>query len=195
MEKLILIALALSIGYTTIAQTRIEWSPNVTITESSFQSNAPTMPEDNMQQFDFSSTFELNFQMLGLQFAFTKNFNSYVEAYYVPSLSWKESGDLDEQILQIANLQFDLVELYARKCRKRMYESKKLGSDVNFFSYILEQINNEHHKEIAVIQSELRTNKDVSLYLKNKNEEVNAQIDELSDFCKQCKPSKKKKAE
>lgn len=192
MKKLLTLCL-LCFGLNLIAQTRIEWTPSLIIDESSFQAKPPAMPDDGMQQYYFSCNYELNFQMLNLQFTFTKNFNAYVEAFYAPSLSWKEAGDMDEQLFLMSNLQFDLVELYARKCRKRMYESKKVSSNVGFFSVIVDQINDEYTREMALINSEVVSSTDPNTYLRQKNDEVNTRIEELFEFCKQCKPTKKKK--
>ena len=73
----------------------------------------------------------------------------------MPSYSWIEEGELKDQLLLMANLDFDLVELFARKFRKRMFEAKKVGSGINFFNQIHQEINNEYIAKQSEIQSKL----------------------------------------
>ena len=86
-----------------------------------------------------------------------------------------------------------MVELYARKFRKRLYETKNVGSNVNFFNEVHAEINSEFTSHQAVIQSELRTHEDTVGYLNSEIEKVNLEIEALAEFCKSCKPKKKKK--
>lgn len=193
MKKLLVFGLLLFLGTFGFAQEKIEWSNDIEITRSSFQAKLPALAEDNMQQYSFARTFEFNFQMFNVQFAFTKNFNKYVLAYYAPELSWIEDGELTDQLLLMANLDFDLVELYARKFRKKMFETKKVGSNINFYNDIHDQINSEYSNRQAVIQSELQSKENVEEYLNHELKTVNLEIEELAEFCKKCKPKKKKK--
>lgn len=59
----------------------------------------------------------------------------------------------------------------------------KLHNDNNF------EYNNERYK----IQSELRSSDNPIVYIQEKNAEINEGILELAEFCKSCKPTKKKK--
>lgn len=176
-----------------LAQDRVPWADDVEITLESFQAPIPALEEDHIQQYTFSSTYEFAYQMLNMQFAFTKNFNSYVETYYSPKLSWMEHGEFTSQLLLMANLDFDLIELYVRKFRKRMYEQKKVGSSPNFFAAIHDEIALALNNERLVIHNKVSRLEDPIEYLQAKMNEVNLGINELHEFCKTCKPSKKKK--
>jgi len=192
--KIILTLLAiLTLSTLTYSQTIVEWKEDELITLQSFEGELPDLAEDQIQQYTFAATFDFNFQMLNMQFAFTKNFNQYVKAYYVPSLSWIEKGELNDQLLLMANLDYDLVELYARKFRKRLYESKNVASNVDFYNSIFLKINQEYSNRQTVIQSELRGQEDYEAYLKDTILKVNQEIKEMAEFCKTCKPKKKKK--
>ena len=129
----LLIYLFISTIYLGKAQDKVLWDSNAEITKASFQSALPNLAKDNLQQYSFACSFDFAFQMANIQFAFTKNFNKYIEAYYVPNLSWIEEGELTEQLLLMANLDFDLVELYARKFRKRLFEANKCRLQREFF--------------------------------------------------------------
>lgn len=193
MKNIIIFMTLILIGFHMTAQKQIEWSEEIIINEKSFQGTLPNLTDDNYQEYYFSTSFDFNFQMLSLQFTFTKNFNKYVTAYYVPEFSWMEEGDLTEQLLLMANMDFDLVELFARKFRKKLFEAKNLGSNVNFFSHLHNEINNEYIARNAEIRSRLKTTDNLSDYLVEDNDRINAEIQELGEFCKTCKPQKKKK--
>ena len=115
------------------SQNKILWSSEIEITEESFLDEAPNISGDNVEEFMLHTTFEFGYQMSTAQFAFTKNFNKYVEAYYIPEYSWIEKGESLKDLMLYANVQFDISELFARKFRKKLYESKKFGSNSNFF--------------------------------------------------------------
>lgn len=51
----------------------------------------------------------------------TKNFNKNVTASFNPSSSWIQQGEGTDFLLSYAQMEFDLLELYARKLRTRLY--------------------------------------------------------------------------
>lgn len=190
--KYIVIGLILIHSSLAFSQEKVEWSDEIEITLNSFKANLPDLAEDNLQEYSFAISYEFNFQMLSLQFVFTKNFNNYVSAYYVPDLSWIEEGELTDQLLLMANLDFDLVELYARKFRKRMFESKNATSNSDFYTKIHNEVNQEYMNQQSVIQSNLSSIDNVNEYLRKESIAVNNEIVELEEYCKSCKPKKKK---
>ncbi len=128
--------------------------------------------------------------MLMLQFAFTKNLNHYVTAYYIPSASWIENGKFTQQLLLMTNL--DLADLYARKFRKKIYE-KKISSNLDFYNEIHVEINKNYLDKQSIIYSKVRSQENPELYLQLEIDSINTEIDRLYEFCKSCKPKKKKK--
>lgn len=194
MKNLITIGAALFCTLSIFGQAdKMQWSENNQIKEASFKALPPVSPNDNTEEYLLAAHLDFNFQMLNLQFAFTKNFNSYVDVYYVPSQSWMEKGQYTEQFLGMANLDFDLIELYARKFRKKMFEAKKVGSSMDFYTKLHNDNNFEYNNERYKIQSELRSSDNPIVYIQEKNAEINEGILELAEFCKSCKPTKKKK--
>ncbi len=176
-----------------VSQEKVSWTSDLTITEHSFKGAIPNLVDDLVQQYYFACTYDFSFHMMSMQFAFTKNFNQYVNAYYIPTHSWIESGELTSQLILMANLDFDLAELYARKFRKKLYEAKNVGSNIDFFCSLHNENNKEYTTEHAEIHSELRTVDNAEEYLHQKILEINSKIEDLSEFCKTCKPKKKKK--
>ena len=101
------------------------------------------------------------------------------------------SKDIPENELDAFIRDFDLAELYARKLRKRLYEEKGAFSDANFFQPVYDEINKEFvdRHTAAGKETDLGKNRDK---LNELRAQVMQEIDELPDFCKTCKPSKKK---
>jgi len=116
--KIILTLLAiLTLSTLTYSQTIVEWKEDELITLQSFEGELPDLAEDQIQQYTFAATFDFNFQMLNMQFAFTKNFNQYVKAYYVPSLSWIEKGELNDQLL--VNQEIKEMAEFCKTCKPK----------------------------------------------------------------------------
>lgn len=128
--------------------------------------------------------------MNNLQFAFTKNFNKYVAVYFVPSSSWIEGGPQTRFLTEMANLNFDLAELQARKFRKRIYEDKNMASFNTLFQQVFQEINDDYAKRMAKISSEVYSSESPSEVLADYQQKVNFEIFNLKDFCKACKPPK-----
>lgn len=193
MKNLIFISFIFATLNPLFCQEKVEWREDIEIVPSSFKGTVPEMSEDNLQEYSFAVSYDFSFYMANVQFAFTKNFNRYVSAYYIPTHSWIEEGEYTDQLILMSNLNFDLAELYARKFRKRLFESKNVSSNINFANKIHNEINREYIERESVIRSEIRSQENVEDYLKREIEKVNIEIKELGEFCKNCKPKKKKK--
>lgn len=132
--------------------------------------------------------------MSNAEFMFTKNFNSKVNCSFNRSAAAIVAQDSTTAIdlLHFARYQFDLSELYARKLRKKLFEEKAVLSDVSFFKPIHDEIQNEltERNTVAGKTAELGRNR---VELEKLHDEVLREIEQLSDFCKNCKPPKKKK--
>ena len=131
--------------------------------------------------------------MSNYEFMLTKNFNSKVTCSFKPEAAMILAPDTATatDLLEFAKFDFDLAELYARKLRKRLYEEKGAFSDANFFQPVYDEINKEFvdRHTAAGKETDLGKNRDK---LNELHAQVMQEIDELPDFCKTCKPSKKK---
>ena len=174
-------------------QEKILWTNDIVISEDAFKDTPPNLQADDLQEFKFHTAFDFAYQMTTAQFAFTKNFNRYVEAFYIPQYSWMESGELTEDIILYSNLLFDISELYARKFRKSLYEAKKFGSSPDFFLKCYDEVQNDYVKYTSEIASKLRTSREWAEIINEYSLEVQKEIDALFEYCYSCKPQKKKK--
>jgi hypothetical protein len=177
------------------AQNSIEWDGIYQLQLSDFQSEATQIGSElSITSIHAASSLDFAFMMNNVEFMFTKNFNSKVNCSFQ-----RDSGSLiapdsitANKLLDFARYEFDLSELYARKLRKEIYEKKGTFSDISFLKVMYDQIQTEYTEAHAIAAKTtnlgLETAKLAALQA-----EVLTQIDNLPDFCKSCKPPKKKK--
>lgn len=161
---------------------------------SDFQSPESEIGDVQIMSLQTASSMNFGYAMSGGQFMFTKNFNALVDCSFSRSSSSLIAPDTltANKLLNFARFEFDLSELYARMLRKEIFEKKKAFSDFNFFQPIYEEVEfrlSQRHAS-AVKATNLGQDEEV---LKKLHEEVRNEILELEDYCKTCKPSKKKK--
>jgi hypothetical protein len=177
------------------AQNSIEWDGIYQLQLSDFQSKATQIGSElSITSIHTASSLDFAFMMNNVEFMFTKNFNSKVNCSFQ-----RDSGSLiapdtitANKLLDFAHYEFDLSELYARKLRKEIYQKKGTFSDISFLKVIYDQIQMEYTEAHATAAKTtnlgLETAKLAALQA-----EVLKQIDNFPDFCKSCKPPKKKK--
>lgn len=172
----------------------IEWDRNYQLQLSDFQSPATQIGKGTMYSLQPASTFNFSYSMTNGEFMFTKNFNNKVECIFQRDAAALQAPDssIAADLLQFARFEFDLSELYARKFRKQIYERKGAFSDAGFFRPIHEAIQKEYAARhmTASQDTDLGRNREKLAEL---HKEILAEIDQMPDFCKTCKPSKKKK--
>lgn len=132
--------------------------------------------------------------MSNAEFMFTRNFNSKVNCVFNKEASSlvAPNDKIAEDLVAFARYEFDLSELYARKFRKKLYEEKSTFSGVNFVKPAFDEMQKEFNSRdtMAGKTTDLGRNREE---LSKLHREVLAEIELLSDFCKTCKPAKKKK--
>tara|TARA_R110001583_G_scaffold9315_7_gene44378 strand:- start:850 stop:1440 length:591 start_codon:yes stop_codon:yes gene_type:complete len=191
-----LIFILIICGYSAIGQeTKIEWSPDYQITIEDFKG-----PQTKINQIGSSVyvqsgvSMELAVQMSNFEFMFTKNFNSKITCTFQKDAATLIAPD-SIRAVQLANLvqyDFDLSELYTRKIRKELFENKKTFSNVTFFQPYFDKMIAERNKVSSKIYTDTDFGTNTAL-LEKEHKEVLKEIDLLSDYCKACKPPKKKK--
>jgi len=193
MKKLLLLPFILIAPFTK-AQSVIDWDGQYQLQLSDFQSSASEIGNGNFYSIRSSATFGFAFSMSNAEFMFTKNFNGKVNCTFTPSTAVLMAPDsaMALDLVAFARYEFDLTELYARKFRKKLYENKGAFSNVSFFKPIYDEIQNEfaERSTLAGKETDLGKNREK---LNQLHQEVLDEIGQLADFCKTCKPSKKKK--
>ncbi|HOZ82927.1 MAG: hypothetical protein JNK36_10960 [Bacteroidia bacterium] len=174
-------------------QNKIEWDGKYQLQLSDFQSPASQIGEIDSYSLLTGSGMEFSFYMNNAEFMFTKNFNSKVNCSFNRNAASLVAPDslIALDLLSFARYDFDLSELYARKFRKSLFEEKGAFSDISFFQPIYDKIQQElsERRTIAGKATEIGRNTEKLIEL---HREVNKEIEQLDQFCKTCKPSKKK---
>jgi hypothetical protein len=192
--KYILISLLLVLALASKGQNIIEWDKDYELQFSDFQSPSTQVGETNIYSLHTGANIDFAFQMSNAEFMFTKNFNSKVICSFNRSGAYIIAPDniTASELLNFARYDFDLTELYARKFRQRMFESKGAFSSANFFRPLYDAVSLEHrnrHASAAKVTDLGREGEQ----LKQLHLQVVNELGQLSDFCKTCKPPKRKK--
>lgn len=193
--KLLLISLFTILPFCAFAQDKLEWSDNYILTLSDFRSVETEINKD-LKSYSVQSgaQIEFSYQMSSYEFMFTKNFNSKATAVFHRNAAYIVSVDSSsaQPLVDYAQYNFDLTELYTRKFRKRILEEKGAFSNTQFFQPIYDQLQREMSAENARV-SKLTDLGSKSELLELERTKVLAEIHLLGDYCKTCKPPKKKK--
>ena len=192
--RIVFILTAILMATNINAQKIVEWNGIYQLQLSDFKSPATQIGEGSVYSVYTGSRMDFSFYMSNAEFVFTKNFNSRVNCTFNRDAASLVAPDslTALNLLQFSRYDFDLSELYARKFRKKLYEGKRAFSSLSFFQPIYDEIQQElveRHTQ-AANQTDVGANREKlgELHL-----EVSREIDALADFCKSCKPGKKKK--
>lgn len=192
MKKIITTVLVL-IAFQIDAQNNIEWDGKHELQLSDFQSSATQIGNVKINSIHTASSLDFAFQMSNIEFMFTKNFNSKVSCTFKRDAASIIATDnrTANYLVNFAQYEFDLSELYARKLRKEIYDQKGTFSDVSFLQVIYNAIEKQYTEEHATASktTDLGQNERKLLEVRT---DVLKRIQEYPDFCKSCKPPKKK---
>jgi hypothetical protein len=176
------------------AQNTIEWDEKYQLQLSDFQSSATQIGNVKINSINTASSLDFSFQMSNIEFMFTKNFNSKVNSTFKRDAASIIATDNSaaQYLINFAQYEFDLSELYARKLRKEIYLQKGTFSDVSFLQLIYNAIQKQYIEEHAIASkiTDLGHNEKKLFEIRT---DVLKRIQEYPDFCKNCKPPKKQK--
>ena len=163
------------------------------MTLADFQSAATNLSADVIS-LQPATRINFAYQMSNYEFMFTKNFNNKVVCKFLTEAASIQAPDsaMGLQLLALAQYEFDLSELYARKLRKQMFEEKGAFSSAQFFVPISSELDKERTVVFNNTVNDTHFGKDTAK-LQELHAAVLNEITALSDFCKDCKPAKKKK--
>ena len=191
--KKIIIALFIVVSTTVSAQNKVEWDGKYELQLSDFQSEGTQVGGTSIISMQTASSLQFGFQMSNVEFMFTKNFNTKVECAFQRDGALIVAPDTltANKLVQFAQYQFNLSELYARKLRQQIYENKATFSDISFLKPLYENIEKDFITENGVASKETNLGQEEGK-LAILNAKVLTSIEELADFCKSCKPQKRR---
>jgi hypothetical protein len=192
--KLAFFCCAFMFVITANGQSTIEWSPNYELSLADFQNTASEIGAGRIISLQSGSQVEFSFYMTNAEFMMTKNWNSKVKATFNKTAAYIIAPDDTTvgKLVSLSQFHFDLAELYARKFRKELYKNKKAFSNVSFIQPIYDRMIKEYSERGALVNKETDLGNRSEL-LKQRHDEVLAEIDQLNEFCKECKAVKKKR--
>lgn len=192
--KKILFIICILFFVNSYSQNEINWDGKYQLQLSDFQSSSTKIGNVNVNNFMMFIGVEFNFAMSNIEFMFTKNFNSKINNVFKRESSSIITVDNEsaDAMVALAQYGFDLSELYARKMRKKIFEEKRTMSDISFLKPIYDENQKQLNELIANASNETNFGSKKEK-LKALHEEVLKEIQELSDFCKECKTPKKTK--
>ncbi len=193
MKKLIVLLFIVQ-SITIKAQNVIDWDGVYQIQLSDFQLSSSQIGETNVYSIISGTSMEFAFYMSNAEFMFTKSFNSKVSNSFKRESASIIAPDTSTalNLLSFAQYQFDLSELYARKFRKELYDGKAAFSDVSFYQPLFTKIQNSYSLAYSESANETDLGRNTEK-LRELHQQVKKDIVALADFCKTCKPIRKKK--
>lgn len=192
----VLIGLFLTLNGLGFAQEAgMDWSNAYKLTLADFQ-NPRTEINDSLSAVIIQSgaTIEMGFQMNKLSFMFTKHFNDKIgcKFYRQSAILMAPDSLAAKRLLKLARYDFDLSELYARKIRKELFENKKTFSKSNFFEPYFNRMVQEKNTVSGRVYKATNFGNRPEV-LEKEHQLILEEIDQLANFCKSCKPPKRKK--
>ena len=181
-------------SFPLLSQDELDWDEKYKLQFSDFRSPSTQLEGGNIYSLYSGVTFDFAFQMTNAEFMFTKNFNSKVNCKFHRNAASLVAPDTIRamDLLLFARYDFDLAELYARKVRQKAYETKGTFSNPSFFIPVFNQFQKEY-SERHVQASRLTDLGQDRVKLQELHLEVLTELTAYSDFCKTCKPVKRKK--
>ncbi len=183
------------IAHITYGQNSIEWSPEIEIQFSDFQSSSTEINESfSIYSIRSGTLVDFAYAMSNAEFMFTKNFNTKVTTIFNKKASYisAPNEEIANQLVKFGQMEFDLAELFARKLRKKLYESKGVFSSADFFKPLYDQIMEEHSDRYNALGKSTDMGRNAEVLVAER-EKIKQEIEALSDYCKTCKPPKKRK--
>ena len=182
MYRNLLTLIFLFVAFTAFGQARKEWQEGYKLSVLDFEAEAPKNQEGRGQSYYLAANLDYKKATSSSEPKLAKDLNQYVTAYFIPAQSWLQQGEGTEILLKYAQMDFDLLELYARKYRKRLYNEKI--AHVN--SHFIQQAQQEVDTAIAKRRGEmLQAVAESDSKAESFHEQVLKEIAELAQFSKE----------
>lgn len=188
-QKLFPLFILLMLAFAGQAQTEIHWADNYQLKVEDFKA---TPPNSGFEQTAVGS-FLVSYEIGGGSLITKRNLNKYVSCIFQPKASYIDKGSAEgtTRLLSYQQLIFDLYELQARKLRQKFFE-QRTRLLTKGPSVMRQEASAEHAELFAKIESDT-FNGHNSDEIKKWSERINTELKSLHEFCKDCKPTKKRR--
>ena len=188
--KYLVIVFVIVFSHSSYSQQNKEWEEGFKIGLNDFQSSV-TKIDKQLNNYTCLAALEIEFyfEMNGIQFMFTKHFNSKVTATFQKDASYIQAPDsaVARYLLEYSNFAFDLTELYARRLRKELFEEKKFFSRTDYYRSIYKRHIAELNEKMAEVSAKSELGK-IKSTLTIEHQKVQQELQLLKSFCKGCIP-------
>ena len=179
-------------SFTSYSQDIIDWDSTYILQLSDFQN--PATHIGGPQVYTVSTSTGITYYIMMYELQFNRNLNSKIKCTFNRDASFIIAPDTATALylLSFARFEFDLSELYARKLRKRLNEKRGGFAGPTY----LESTYNELYAEMNERRGNAGRLSEVGQHvdkLRTLHIEVLHEMDELADYCRTCKPPKRKK--
>ncbi len=188
--------LTLSVFICNAQQHVLDWNGKYQLQLSDFMSTATEIgPSVISLQTGASIDFAYHNMTQG-EFTLARNFNSRVNCRMSKESASIVAPDTATAInlVKFARFEFDLSELYARKFRQRVFNEKDNAIDAAVFQPIYNEIQREFNIRQTNASKETQLGQN-EVALRQLHADVLTEINQLSEFCKECKPKHRKRNE
>jgi len=182
------ICVLLFVATTVVGQNIIEWSADYRLQVEDFEAPAPNSGQMQTALGSFSVSYEFG----GLSLVTTRNLNQYVHCTFQKDASYLDKADAatTQRLLAYQQLIFNLYELEARELRSKFFNERgrlltKGPGDIH------REVEAEHSRRLSEVESDTFHGSGTA-EITRWNKWTLEEIEKLSDFCIDCKPSKKK---
>jgi len=174
-------------SFTSFGQAKKDWQAGYQLSVLDFQAEAPASSVGQGQTYYLAAHLNFNYAKPNAVTP-TPDWNKSVTAFFMPESSWLQQGEGTEILLQYAQMDFDLLELYARKFRQRLYRERHALTNPNLFQQARDGVNTELAKRRVEMQNAAAAsdNKGEAFH-----EQILKEIAALAEFCQECKLDKK----
>ena len=173
----------------SFSQNFMEWSADQPLRVEYFEAPAPN--SEDLQSA--SGSFSVSYEFGGLSLIIKRNMNSFVHCNFQKDASYFDTADetATERMLAYQQLIFNIYELEARNLRKRFFE-ERTRMLTKGPGEIYQEVAADHARQLTKVENETFHGANME-EIQRWNSWVLEEIEKLSDFCIDCKPSKKKK--
>ena len=188
-QKLFPLFILLMLAFAGQAQTQIHWSDDYKLKVEDFKG---TPPNSGFEQNAVGS-FVVSYEIGGGSLITKRNLNKYVSCIFQTKGSYIDKGSEEgtARLLSYQQLLFDLYELQARKLRQKFFQ-QRTRLLTKGPSAMRKEAAKEHAKLFAQIEDDTWHGQN-SEEIEKWSERINAELKTLHEFCKDCKPTKKKR--
>jgi hypothetical protein len=173
------------------AQDIIHWRPDYELQLSDFQNGATRV--GGSEVYSIATVAGITYNLVMYEVQFSRHLNSKIDCTFQRGASFIIAPDTATalNLLDFARYEFDLTELYARKLRKKLFE-KSGFSRSNALESFYNELTAEMNERLGNAGRETEVGQQADK-LSILHTGVLLEIEMLSEFCKECSPSKQKK--